>query len=134
MHLSSEKKIFPKIIDHLLTLDEQFGGTTFVDGKNLNLNDIRITRNRVANLRFRIDHADFFSDPVITALKSKFGKKYKTKYPIHLLAYIDITPMIPEDIWLPSAEKFIQTSIQDSQYKKVWIFDVINNQNIITYP
>jgi len=128
------KRIFPEIIDHLLTLDEQFKGTTFVDGKNLDLKDIRITRNRVANLRFRIDHADFFSDPIITALKSKFGKKYKTKYPIHLLAYIDITPMIPENIWLPSAEKLIQTSLQNSQFKKVWIFDIINGENKMIYP
>lgn len=127
------KKLFSEIFDHLLTLDKQFEGTTYVNGKISNF-EIRITRCRAGSLRFSIAHGGSFSDPVMSALKSKFGKKYETKYPIHLLAYIDNTPMVPEHIWLPDAEQFIQEALQDSQFEKVWIFDAINNEIKMGYP
>lgn len=130
------EKLFPIIINHLLILDEQFEGyisDDFSKYKN-KLKSIRITKNRGSKLRFRINHANFFTDPVLPIISSKFEKKYDSELPIHLLAFIDITPMIPEYNWLSSIKEFVKVSMHKSEFKKIWIYDFPSNRIKLVYP
>jgi len=130
------EKLFPDIIDHLLKLDEKFEGDTFIIKYENELIGINISRGGYTSPLFNTpSEASLLGDPTVGVIRSKFkDKTYKSDYPIHLLVYIDINLMPPQDIWLPSVEEFVKTSLNISQFKRVWIFDYQKNEIIFIYP
>lgn len=129
-------KLFPIIFDHLLTLDEQFDGDTFENTQECRdkLFGISISRGRFNGPLFDSAAGGSIGDPTVSAIRSKFEKKYESKYPLHLLGYIDLNPMFSEDIWITSVKDFVKASIQKCQFEKVWIFDFRRNEIKFTYP
>ena len=134
--LRQRKKLFPKIIDHLLTLDEQFEGDTFENTSEYEdkLRGISISRGRFKGPLFDSIAGGSIGDPTASTISSKFGKTYESEYPFHLLGYIDLNPMFPEDIWLSSVKNFVKANIQKSQFQKVWVFDFQAKEIKFTYP
>jgi hypothetical protein len=78
--------------------------------------------------------ASVIGDPTVDSIKSKFSKNYQTIYPLHLLAYIDVNPMLPDHIWQSNASKYIENNIKQSQFDKVWIFDSQREKIKYSYP
>ena len=134
--LRQREILFPIIIDHLLTLEEHFEGNTF---KNIHeytnkLSGISISRGQFKGPLFDSAIAGSIGDPAVSAISSKFGKRYKSEHPVHLLGYIDLNPMFPEDIWIPAVDDFVKAFIQKCQFEKIWIFDFQKNEIKYTYP
>lgn len=119
-----------------MTLDNQFEGDTFENTREYRdkLRGISISRGRFNGPLFDSVAAGSIGDPTVSAIRSKFGKRYESEHPLHLMGYIDLNPMFPEDIWLPSVEDFVKASIQKCQFEKFWIFDFQKNEIKFTYP
>ena len=134
--LRQRKKLFPIIIDHLFTLDANFEGDTFENtlAYKAKLRGISISRGRFNGPIFDSVAAGSIGDPTVSAISSKFEKKYESEYPLHLLGYIDLNPMFPEDIWLPKVKEFSMASIHESQFEKVWVFNFQKKEMKFTYP
>lgn len=134
--LRQREKLFPVIIEHLLTLDKKFKGDTFENTTEYGdkLSGISISRGRFSGPLFDLVAGGSIGDPTVSAIRSKFGKTYKSDHPVHLLGYIDLNPMFPEDIWLPSVEEFVKASINKCQFEKVWIFDFQKSEIKFVYP
>ena len=67
-------------------------------------------------------------DPTLAAIEIKLSKVYRTNFPIHLLAFIDLNPMSPDHIWLPNAVEYVERNIKQSQFEQIWIFDFHKNK------
>ena len=134
--LRQREKLFPIIIDHLLTLDAQFEGDTFKSTPKYgnNLSFINVKRCRFERPIFDLPPGGLFGDTVTSAIDSKFQKRYESEHSIHLLAYIELNPMPPKDIWISSVKEYVKGSMSGCQFQKVWIFDLINSTIEFEYP
>lgn len=123
--LRQRQNIFPKIFNHLLSLGPEFEGDTCKNYRDFkgNLKEISISRGNFKGPIFDLPFAGAINDPTISTLKKKFSKRYASNQPLHLLAYINLTPMFPDAIWLNGLKSFIKSSLQSSQFEKIWIFD-----------
>lgn len=75
-------------------------------------------------LKFEISSAGFVGDPTVARLESKFGKTYKSEHPVELLMYTEIDLIMPEDIWRPTVEPFVQERLATSPFRRVWLYKV----------
>lgn len=127
--LRQRQKIFPKMFNYLLSLEPEAEGETcknHPEFKNI-LEGISISRGRFRGPLFDLPFGGAIGDPTISIIRGKFQKTYESDYPLHLLAYIDLTPRFPDEIWLNALEGFIQAPLKSSQFEKVWIFDYEKN-------
>ncbi len=134
--LRQRVKLVPIIFDHLLTLNEQFEDDTFENTleHRERLEGISISRGGFNGPLFDVGFGGSIGDPTVSAINSKFEKRYESEHPLHLLGYIDLNPMFPVDIWFPSLENFVKVSMQKCQFEKVWVFDCRKNEIAFTYP
>jgi hypothetical protein len=73
-------------------------------------------------LRIECSSAGFVADPTIDRLRDKFGKRYTSEEPMHLLMYTEIDLLMPDDVWLPAVDPFVQDHIKESAFRRVWLF------------
>jgi hypothetical protein len=120
------KGIMPTVFRFLATLPSGFKGD--VDRKTLplrgSLDYIFVSRIRgLAGPMFDCNSGGSIGDPTISAISEKCRTVYRSKYPKHLLAYVDSHPMVPDDIWLPTLHDFLQTMPKDCQFERLWVYD-----------
>ena len=123
--LRQRQNIFQKIFNHLLSLVPEFEGETcknYCDFKG-NLKEISISRGKFKGSIFNLPFAGTIHDPTISIIKKKFSKRYESDHELHLLVYINLTPMFPDEIWLNGLKSFIKSALKSSQFEKLWIFD-----------
>jgi len=127
--LRQRQKTFPKIIDHLLSLEPEFEGETCENYPDFEdkIEGISISRGNFRGPLFDLPFGGSIGNPTISTLRKKFQKTYESDYPLHLLAYIDLSPMFPDEIWLNDLKGFIKESLKSSQFEKIWIFDYQKN-------
>ena len=107
LSLRQRKQLFPNIFKHLLSLNDSFEGNTLDHDPKFKGKLKWITVSRGVNGPIFDDvPVSAIGDPTVTSIKAKFLKKYSTKYPLHLLSFIDLNPMFPDHIWLPSASEY----------------------------
>lgn len=121
--------------EHLLGLDPNFQGETYIDlDLNKTLKSIRISRGKFVGPIFDPESVGWVGDPTRDTLTKKFVKSYATEHPIELVAYIDIHPMLPDDIWLPQVSDFVETKAGKTKFRRIWIFDLHNDSIRYRYP
>ena len=138
--VNQKKSAIFKIFDFLLTLKKNAEGE-YSFASSLNLKDIvkwiYISREKFNGPICDIINSGTFNDPSQNRIKDKFQKKYETNSKIELLAYYEIQPEISEDIWKPKLKElkeFIQYNIENSLFKRVWLFSVPQNKILYDYP
>jgi hypothetical protein len=96
--LRQRQNIFPKIFNHLLSLGPEFEGETCKNYRDFkgNLKEISISRGKFKGPIFNLPFAGTINDPTISTLKKKFSKSYESDHQLHLLAYINLTPMFAD--------------------------------------
>lgn len=135
LSLRQRKKLFPNIFKHLLSLNDSFEGNTLDHDPKFKGKLKWITVSRGINGPIFDDvPVSTIGDPSVTSIKAKFLKKYPTKYPLHLLSFIDLNPMFPDHIWLPNASEYTRKNIKQSQFEKLWIFDFQKKEIKYNYP
>ena len=130
------QQLFPLIFSHLLNITPGFEGEALknIPEFNTKLKHVTISRGTFSRPVFKADASGAFDDPTISAISSKFQKAYRTNCSIHLLGYIELTPMIPVDMWLSKLKEFVEPSLKYSQFEKVWIYDVCEKIVKYRYP
>lgn len=89
-----------------------------------NVKSIRITRgNYPPGPHFQVEAVRSIADPIVERLQSKYTKRYETRHPTHLLAYYDLHPASPPDIWLSDARDFVRGNWATAPFVRVWIMD-----------
>jgi hypothetical protein len=73
-------------------------------------------------VQLSVSSASHVGDYTLTTISKKFGKKYETKHPIHLLAWATSNWLV--EVWRDDlTEAFKQQSIFD----RIWVYDRIEN-------
>jgi hypothetical protein len=73
-------------------------------------------------------------DPIEQRIEVKLRKKYRTKHIAELLVYYELQPELPADYWiLPAMDSVIEKAAK-SIFKRVWLYSVIQNKIIYTFP
>lgn len=85
---------------------------------------VSIVHVRPWKWELRFDSSSFsrLEDPTIERLQAKFGKTYRSEYPIELLMYTEIDLIMPDDVWRPTVEPFIHSNIDRSPFRRVWLY------------
>ncbi|MFH1672624.1 MAG: hypothetical protein ABIF87_04275 [Pseudomonadota bacterium] len=120
----------------LLRLQPAVEGEVLKNEKRLKgiLKGVHITRGDFSGPIFDPESFGAVGDPTRKEIDKKFQKRYKTQHPVELLAYIDIHPMFPDDIWLPGVSKFVKENLKGSVFRKTWVYDVHNKSVRYEYP
>jgi hypothetical protein len=93
-------------------------------GGMASVESIRITRgNYPPGPHFQVEAVRSIADPIVERLQNKYTKRYETRHPTHLLAYYDLHPASPPDIWLSDARNFIRSNWATAPFARVWIMD-----------
>jgi len=133
--LRNRQKSLEAAYKHLLTLDADFEGQTYHDqDQGKILRSVIIRRGEFVGPVLDPESVGSVGDPTWDTLQKKLNKKYATDHPVELLAYIDIHPMLPDNIWLPQVSDFVKTSVDTSKFRRIWIYDVHKNSIRYKYP
>ncbi|MDD5085885.1 MAG: hypothetical protein PHE61_07595 [Candidatus Omnitrophica bacterium] len=136
--ISARKKesSIPGIFDYLLSLGSSVEGEFELRSHRCLKDAVRsITVERgIVGPMFYVESATFSSDPCRERIREKFNKNYETKSAIELLAYYKLQLELPKERWLPSVQEFLRDNIQDSAFRRVWIYSVNKDMVIFAYP
>jgi hypothetical protein len=118
----------PKIFEKLLAVSDSFTSEVLEDDPDLffALKSVSISRGKLNGPIFNPESVGGIGDPTVPKIQQKFTKEYRTQYPIELLAYIDVNPMLPNDIWLESLQEFIKIQSKPFPFQHIWVFDYRN--------
>ena len=83
---------------------------------------------------FDVPAVTSFADPAKERIESKFKKEYEIKSKTELLAYYELQPDLPQNLRLPSVQKFVKDNIKSSIFQRVWIYSVRQNKVVFVYP
>ena len=137
--ISKNKKLqsIKTIFDYLLTIKHKVEGEFNLKSHTYLRNVVRwiLIQRGVSGPMFDIEAATSFSDPTQERIKDKFFKKiYTTNADIELLCYYELQPELPESTWLPSIKEFVKTNLENSPFRRVWIYSVTKNKIIYVFP
>jgi hypothetical protein len=93
-------------------------------GGSESVQSIRITRgNYPPGPHFQVEAVRAIADPIVERLRNKYSKRYQTRHPTHLLAYYNLHPAGPPDIWLSDARDFVRDNWATAPFVRVWVMD-----------
>lgn len=131
--LHIREKSIPMILSMLVETDTEFVGILHPPTDSplsITVKYVSIGRGAFIGPCFDVAAVGSFADPTIERISTKFKKKYKTSYPVELLAYYELQPVLPESTWMPGVQEYVRQNLHDSLFRRVWIFD-INRKAII---
>ncbi len=126
----------PLILDLLARTDNEFIGTLTPSRKSPlyeAVKEINVSRGKFIGPCFDVEAVGSFADPAIERISTKFKKNYRTLYPAELLAYYELQPVLPKSTWLPRVQEYVRQNLQDSLFRRVWIFD-IGTEAVMSLP
>lgn len=88
------------------------------------LRSITISRGEFHGPQFDVEAVSFIGDPTVQRIRSKWRKSYSTSRPIELLAFYELQPLMPVDIWKSHLDSFVQVAWNSGPFRRVWLFDV----------
>jgi len=123
--LRQRKNSLVKVFEHLMGLPAGFVGEAFADGGPLYevIDRIAIYRGQFIGPLFDAPSVVRVGDPTVNAIASKMAKTYQVKGTLSLLAYIDINPMFPDEVWLSDLDKYFLTLDEACQFQGVYVYD-----------
>jgi hypothetical protein len=133
--LIKRRRLIPGIIDFFLNLNENQIKKEKIEINNSHgIKWLKISRGVFVGPMFRVEGVTSFGVSILKEIKDKFNKKYITKNKIDLLAYYALQPEILKNRWLPEAANYIKDNINNSPFKRVWIYSYTKNKIIFLYP
>jgi hypothetical protein len=73
-------------------------------------------------------------DATTSALKKKFGRRYRTAAPIELVIYWAASPAPPTPPWRDALLALIQEQQPASPFRRVWCFDLFKSAVVLVHP
>lgn len=85
---------------------------------------ITVSRGDFVGPCFDTEAGGPFADHTLERIRQKFEKIYENSFPIELLAYYELQPVLPDDLWLPRLRTFIGQHLGGSRFRRVWVYDI----------
>lgn len=85
---------------------------------------ITISRGEFHGPQFDVEAVSSIGDPTVERIRSKWQKSYATSRPIELLAFYELQPLIPGEIWKSRLDSFVRMAWSSGPIRRVWLFDV----------
>jgi len=83
---------------------------------------------------FNSTRALYISAGILEGLKAKFNKRYESPHPIELIVHSDTRPLLPIQLWMKKTSEYIEDNLQNSPFRRVWIFDLHNRSIEYVFP
>lgn len=133
--LTKRKKVIGKAFDILISLRQSLHDFCIKHDSDLMpiLRGVRVKRSSVNGPSFHVSGYGHMNDPTFDTISGKFCKKYRTDAPVELLAYVCWDLLPSRDEILDAAKKAC-LDIQNSPFRRVWIFDCIRREIIFVSP
>jgi len=115
------------ILRHLSTIRPDFNGEWKPpSGSTLHgrVRGITISRGDFEGPEFEVEAVAPIGDPTLERVRAKWLKSHATRYPIELLAYYELQPLMPKVLWFPSVDSFVSENWNTSPFRRVWVFDI----------
>ena len=132
-HISSRRQeaSVPLVLSWLQELEPSFEGTASLAAQSAVgkvVRKITVSRGDFIGPCFDIEAAGPFAEPSLERIRQKFAKKYHSNFPVELLAYYELQPVLPDTRWIPQLHAFITQHLGASQFRRVWVYDSQSNQ------
>jgi hypothetical protein len=127
----------PHILRELETVNGAFAGDVVPDRRSplgQTVRKVCVRRGDYAGPCFDVESTGSFADPVVNRIEDKFENDYQSTYPIELLVYYELQPVLPENTWLPELERFVRERLVASPFRRVWVFDLAANAIMFVHP
>lgn len=123
--LRQRKNSLAQVFEQLMGLPAGFVGEAFADGGPLYdvIDRIAIYRGQFIGPLFDVPSVVRVGDPTVNAIAGKMAKVYQPKGTLSLLAYIDINPMFPDEIWLSDLDNYFLALDKACQFQNIYVYD-----------
>jgi hypothetical protein len=122
------ERAIPRFLEFLGTLPENCKGDVNIPHTlelQQTVRSIRVSRGDFGpGPHFQVEAGSFIADPVLQRIAGKFAKRYQTDRPVELLAFYELHPSRPQEMWIPDVGSYISANLRSSPFSRVWIFDV----------
>jgi len=121
----------PLVLSWLQELEPSFEGTSSPAAQSSVgkvVGKITVSRGDFIGPCFDIEAAGLFADPTLKRIRQKFSMAYNSSFPVELLAYFELQPVFPDARWVPQLHTFITQHLGDSQFRRVWVYDIQSNK------
>ena len=97
---------------------------------------VRVNRGGFRGPQFDVDNVGSLWDSTLRQIRSKLERKkpYETSHPLELLAYLNIQPVLPEEVWLDEIHEYVSEHLETSQFRRVWILDAGRGKVMYSFP
>ena len=115
-----------QVFDTMAGLDAAFEGKLRrSDHANLPaaIGSISVSRLDSPGPFFDVDAVGSLGDPTAERIRGKWEKTYETAHPIELLAYYELQPELPEELWRHQLDAFLDAHGSSSPFRRVWVYD-----------
>jgi len=128
--LSRRERLIPVALRKLLNLASETDGDVLENDRDFKglLRGIRIARGTWREPILDCASGGSKENPISRTLVSKLGKKYSSSVPIELLAYIEGSLLIPDEIWMDSFADCLSTVRKPLPFSRIWVFDVCDRK------
>lgn len=127
----AQEDSLPLVLSWLQELEPSFVGTSSPAAQSSIgkvVRKITVSRGDFIGPCFDIEAAGPFAEPSLERIRQKFAKAYSSDFPVELLAYYELQPVLPDALWVPQLHTFINQHLGDSQFRRVWVYDIQSNE------
>lgn len=131
---SARRKASKEIATFLTQLPSNIAGDLVIP-TNLKpiVGHMAINRNGPVGPFVFIGNSDSMGDPLLERMQTKFKKGYDRSYPIELLAFYTVPSLLAFTGGIHMVEQFILGNLQNSPFRRVWMFDLNGLQILNNY-
>jgi hypothetical protein len=119
----AKRTAIPAVLDYLAQLDPLFQGELRPPVLASAVRSLRVARLEATGPFFDVDAVGSLCDPTVESVRAKCAKHYEAQCGIELLAYYELQPELPDQIWRPSLEKLLHEQWRTCAFQKVWVYD-----------
>lgn len=118
------KNFLPKLFAALLSLPDGFEGDASVHDLGISgeLFFLSVSRGNLVGPLFNAGSAVWVGDPTVDAIRGKTTKAYSTPAALNLLAYFESYPLLPDDVWLPTLDSYLDSLGASCQFERIYVF------------
>lgn len=119
------RNALPSIFRHLMELPAGFEGDALSESNPLScpIHHLYVSRGRFVGPLFGDTSAIWVGDPTVDAIDGKMSKTYEAQGQLNLLAYIDMNPMFPEEVWLGRLDTYLATLDSTCQFEAIFVYN-----------
>ena len=119
---AAKEKAAPEIIKALVGTGAGFVGDVAIEDKAVRRLQVRGHANLPIPV-FHVGACGNYRDETVNAVADKLGVAYGGPRPIELVAYYGIQGLHPPELWRDDLDQVLEDRLDESPFRRVWVFD-----------